>query len=62
VITHQKPDQSDLLYHSKLPAKKVGIDSHFQASWALHPMGCLLLVLQYIILICTVWFSFWFIF
>ena len=31
-ITHQKLGQSDLLYILKSPAKKVGVNRHFQAS------------------------------
>jgi len=37
----RKPGQSNLLYRSKSPAKKVGKNMHFQASWAWQPMRCL---------------------
>jgi len=46
-----KPDrtpklgQSDLLYGSKSPPKKVGMNRHFQASWASQPMWCLYRIL-----------------
>ena len=36
-----KLDQSDLLYRSKSPVKKVGVNRHFQASRASQPIGCL---------------------
>ena len=34
--------QSDILYGSKSPLKKVGMNRHFQGSWASRPMKCLL--------------------
>ena len=37
-----KLGQSDLLYGSKSPAEEVGVNGHFQASWAIQPIGCLI--------------------
>ena len=44
LIACQKLGQSDLLYGSKSPAEKVGMNIHFQASWASQSMGCLFVI------------------
>jgi len=50
-MANQKLDQSDLLYESKSPTKKVGVNRHFRASWASQPMSAclfgLFVTLQY---------------
>jgi len=37
-IVCEKPGQSDLLYGSKSPAKKVSMNRNFQTSWASQPI------------------------
>jgi len=44
LIMHQKLGRPDLLYQSKSPIKKVGMDRHFQASWASQLLGCLFIL------------------